>query len=355
MEEFYRVCHPPLYLRKNRGFLLRPLRSLRFKTFLTTKGKQSLNAKFPKKNAAKCAKETTGMKDRYTIVGIGEVLWDMLPDSKQLGGAPANFAYISSLLGDDGIVASRVGSDPLGHETLQKMSALGLSTRFLQLDPQQPTGTARVNVDTDGQPVFLITEPAAWDFLEWSTEWQTLAHNTDIVCFGTLAQRSAQSRDTIRQFLHAVPNTALRIWDMNLRQEYFSAEVLEESFKLSQVVKLNHEELLTTIRTLGLNSGSEEDAARRLLSAYGLKLVCITRGARGSLLVSPSGSASHPGFQVKVMDTVGTGDAFTACLVHHFVRGAPLDQINESANRFAAWVASQPGATPSRDSGTPKT
>ncbi len=224
----------------------------------------------------------------------------------------------------------------------------------MQLDRQQPTGTARVNVDADGQPVFLITAPSAWDFLEWNAEWQTLAHETDIVCFGTLAQRSLQSRNTIRQFLHAVPNTALRIWDMNLRQEYFSAEILEESFKLSQVVKLNHEELPIATRLLGLKFGSEEDAARRLLSLYGLNLVCVTRGPRGSLLISPTETASHPGFPVKVADTVGAGDAFTACLAHHFVRGVPLEQINEYANRFAAWVASQPGATPSRDESTPK-
>jgi len=289
------------------------------------------------------------MNSRYKIVGLGEVLWDMLPGGKQLGGAPANFAYMASLLGDEGIVASRVGSDQLGQETLRKVTELGLNTQFLQLDPQQPTGTARVNVDADGQPVFLITEPAAWDFLEWNSEWQILAHQTDIVCFGTLAQRSSQSRDTIQKFLRAVPNTGLRVWDMNLRQEYFSAEILEESFKLSQVVKLNHEELPTAIRLLGLKFGSEEDAARRLLDLYGLKLVCVTRGARGSLLISPSETASHPGFQVKVVDTVGAGDAFTACLAHHFARGVPLVQINESANRFAAWVASQPGATPPRD------
>lgn len=294
------------------------------------------------------------MEDGYRIIGIGEVLWDMLPDGKQLGGAPANFAYMASLLGNEGIVASRVGSDPLGEEALRKMPDLGLTAEFLQLDPQHPTGTARVNVDGDGQPVFLITEPSAWDFLEWSAELQALARKADIVCFGTLAQRSPQSRETIRKFLHALPPTALRIWDMNLRQEYFSAKLLEESFKLAQVVKLNHEELPTAVRLLGLKFGSEEDAARRLLSVYGLKLVCVTRGARGSLLVSASETESHPGFQVKVADTVGAGDAFTACLAHLFVRGASLKQINESANRFAAWVASRPGATPARDEGAPK-
>lgn len=287
------------------------------------------------------------MKSSFKVIGLGEVLWDILPGGKQLGGAPTNFAYMTSLLGNEGIVASRVGNDSLGQETLRKMTKLGLNMEFIQLDPQQPTGTAQVNVDADGQPVFIITEPVAWDFLEWTPAWQELARSADIVCFGTLAQRSSTSRQTIRQFVQSVPASTLRIWDMNLRQEYFSAQVLEESFKLTQVVKLNHEELARAINLLGFKFGSEEDAARRLLSAYGLKLVCVTRGVRGSLLAAPTGTVSHPGFRVKVADTVGAGDGFTACLAHHFVRGSSLEEINEAANRFAAWVASQPGGTPS--------
>jgi len=287
------------------------------------------------------------MKSSYKTVGIGEILWDTLQDGKHLGGAPTNFAYLTSLLGDEGIVASRIGNDALGQETIEKAAALGLSTQFIQRDPHQPTGSARVNVDSDGQPVFMIVKPVAWDFLEWSSEWQSLAQNLDVVCFGTLAQRSQQSCETIRQFLSAVPKSALRVLDMNLRQEYFSAEILDSSFKLAHIVKLNHEELSRAINLLGHKFGSEEDAARRLLGFYGLKLICVTRGARGSLLVAHSGTANHPGFRVKVADTVGSGDGFTACLVHHFVRGTPLEQMNEAANRFAAWVATQAGGTPS--------
>ena len=287
------------------------------------------------------------MKSVFKAAGLGEILWDMLPEGKHLGGAPTNFAYLTSLLGDEGVVASRIGRDQLGQETIEKAADLGLGTQFIQNDPQQPTGTARVNVDSDGQPVFVITEPVAWDFLQWSPEWQSLAQNLDIVCFGTLAQRSPQSRETIRQFLNAAPKSALRVFDMNLRQEYFSAEVLDASFKLAHIVKLNHEELSRAMNLLGLKFGSEEDAARRLRAIYGLKLICVTRGARGSLLVAPSGTTSHPGFRVKVVDTIGAGDGFTASLAHHFVRGASLEQINESANRFASWVASQAGGTPS--------
>ncbi len=286
------------------------------------------------------------MRSRYKIVGIGEVLWDVLPGGKQLGGAPGNFAYMASLLGDEGMLASRVGDDSLGRETLGKMKDIGLSTQFLQVDPQHPTGTAVVEVDTAGQPKFTITPDVAWDFLEWTPVWNELAQQADVICFGTLAQRNPRSRDTIRRFLRAAHSSALRIFDANLRQEYFTPELLRESLGETQLVKLNHEELPAVTKLLGLTFANEEKTARQLLEMYELKLVCVTRGANGSLLMTPSGSSSHDGFRVKVADTVGAGDAFTACLIHHFLRGASLEQINNAANRFAAWVASKPGATP---------
>jgi len=289
------------------------------------------------------------MKSLYKIVGIGEVLWDMLPGGKQLGGAPGNFTYMASMLGDEGIVASRIGNDSLSQETLAQMKSLGLSTEFLQIDSEHPTGTAIVQIDADGQPKFTIPPEVAWDFLEWTPAWHSLAEQADVICFGTLAQRSAQTRDTIRQFLRSTRVFALRIFDVNLRQNFFSAELLRDSLRDAQLTKLNHEELPVVTQLLGSSFVNEEQAARQLLEAFGLKLVCITRGANGSLLVTPAASSSHKGFSVKVADTVGAGDAFTACLAHHFLRGTDLDRINESANRFAAWVAGQPGATPLRD------
>lgn len=285
---------------------------------------------------------TPGLK----VVGLGELLWDLLPGGKQLGGAPANFAYMTSLLGHLSIIASRVGRDSLGEEAVARLKRLGLATEYLQFDRQHPTGTVDVRLDEQGLPSFTISEPVAWDFLEWAADWAELARQADVVCFGTLAQRNASSRQTIRQFLAAAPAAALRIFDVNLRQSYFSAEVLAESLPLSQIMKLNHEELPVVCGLLGLACEDEEGGARQLLRRYGLKLVCITRGAGGSLLVDAAGTSVHPGFRVRVADTVGSGDAFTACLAHHYLQGATLDEINTAANRMAAWVASQSGATP---------
>jgi len=273
------------------------------------------------------AMKTSALK----IVGIGEVLWDLLPGGKQLGGAPANFAYMSNLLGDHGIVASRIGSDPLGREMAEAMQQLGLTTSYLQTDETHSTGTVGVKVDPTGQPEFTITPSVAWDFLDWTPLWEELAGQADVVCFGTLAQRSPNSRVTIRRFLQAVRTDTLRVFDVNLRQTFFSAEVLSESLKYSDVVKLNDLELPLVCNLLSLEFGEQQSSARRLLQKYGLKLVCVTRGAHGSLLVSPSSAAAHPGFRVNVVDTVGAGDAFTACLEHHYIRGASLKTINEPA------------------------
>ena len=283
---------------------------------------------------------------RHIVVGLGELLWDVLPAGKQLGGAPANFAYITSLLGDDGIPASSLGEDALGAEATRRLGALGLSTTFIQRDLDHPTGTVKVNVDSAGQPRFEILENVAWDFLEWTPQWQQLAKQADAVCFGSLAQRSECSRSTIRNFVRASRPAALRIFDVNLRQNFYTAEVLAQSMKLATIVKLNHEELPRITSLLELENRGEEDSARRLLLSHDLKLVCITRGNNGSLLMSPNECREHPGFKVKVADTVGSGDAFTAALVHGYLRGTALAQINEIANRVGAWVASQSGATP---------
>jgi len=282
-----------------------------------------------------------------TIVGLGEVLWDMLPSGKQLGGAPANFAYMANVLGDRGIVASRVGVDSLGREALDAMDKLCITTRYVQEDPSHSTGTVQVCVDAAGQPEFTIAPSVAWDALEWTLPWSELAKATDVLCFGSLAQRSPTSRATIRQFLEAVPLSALRVYDVNLRHTFFTKEVLHESLQLADVVKLNDQELPRIVDVLALGGTSEDERAQRLLDAYHLRLVCITRGDRGSLLVADGHVASHKGFRVKVADAVGAGDAFTACLAHHYMRGASLEEINENANRWAAWVATQVGATPS--------
>jgi len=279
------------------------------------------------------------------VVGLGELLWDLLPAGKQLGGAPANFAYITTLLGGRGIPLSRVGKDDQGAEALRRLTQLGLPTSFVQIDSHRPTGTVKVELKA-GQPRYEISESVAWDFLEWTPEWQKLAGQADAVCFGSLAQRSPQSRETIRSFLQATSPRAVHIFDVNLRGDFYSPELLAESMSLANIVKLNDEELPNIMRLGGLVHGDEKSSAEKLRSLYGLELVCITRGNRGSLLRSKSGLNVHPGFNVKVVDTIGAGDAFTAGLTHEYLHGASLDGMNEVANLLGAWVASQAGATP---------
>jgi fructokinase len=288
---------------------------------------------------------------RHIVVGLGELLWDLLPAGRQLGGAPANFAYITSLLGDEGIPASRLGQDALGEEAILRLRELALPTAFIQEDADHPTGTVQVEVDAAGQPRFEISESVAWDFLEWTPQWQTLAQQAHAVCFGSLAQRSEHSGATIRRFVLASRPDAVRVFDVNLRQNFYTAQVLAESMRLASLVKLNHEELPRIMRLFELEHHSEEDSARRLLSLHDLKLVCVTRGNDGSLLISTGECSEHPGFKVRVADTVGAGDAFTAALVHGYLRGTSLAQINETANRVGAWVASQSGATPAPKAG----
>ena len=285
------------------------------------------------------------------VVGLGEVLWDLLPERTCLGGAPANFAYITTLMGDQGIVASRVGEDSQGLDALRRMEELGLDIDHVQTDRQHPTGTVNVELDGKGAARFEIAHPVAWDALEWTPDWQDLAENADAVCFGSLAQRSEESRETIRHFLRATLPGTLKVFDVNLRQSYYSHEVLAESMRLADIVKLNDEELPKIMSLAKFPHKDELSSAQRLLSTYDLKLVCITRGGRGSLLVSDKlvrgGDASeHPGFRVRVADTVGSGDAFTAGLVHEYLHGASLDLMNEVANLVGAWVASEVGAMP---------
>jgi fructokinase len=274
----------------------------------------------------------------------------MFAEGKQLGGAPANFAYMTRLLGDEGIVASRVGGDALGRAAGRRLERLGVRAAHVQVDPAHPTGTVNVAVDPAGQPTFEIAESVAWDFFEWTPQWRDLAQRADAVCFGSLAQRCPQSRATIRQFLTALRPGTTRVFDVNLRQTFYNGETLSESAKLADIMKVNNEELPIVAKLLHIPFIYDElRAANWLRDILGLKLVCITRGAKGSLLVSAQEVSEHLGYRIHVADTVGAGDAFTAALVYHYLRHASVTTLNEAANRMGAWVASQTGATPARD------
>jgi fructokinase len=283
------------------------------------------------------------MKEAPIVVGLGEILWDLLPSGRQLGGAPANFAYCSHLLGNRSVVVSRVGTDQLGTDVMRQLQQAQLGDDLVQSDPVHPTGTVNVEIDHAGQPKFEITYPAAWDFLEWDQKLRQLAQSSDAVCFGSLAQRSPKSREAILNFLDVTGSEALRVFDVNLRQSFYSAEIIADSMRRAKVIKLNDQELPTVARLLEL---PQKNFAEDVLARFNLGLVCLTRGEHGSCLIDRTGRHEHPGFVVQVKDAIGAGDAFTAGLVHELLRGSPLGTMNDTANRMGAWVASCSGAMP---------
>jgi fructokinase len=285
---------------------------------------------------------------KKVIVGIGEILWDMLPAGKRLGGAPANFVYHVREIGGGAVVpwmVSCVGKDAPGREILSRWDRLSLGARHLAVDPGHPTGTVTVSVDAQGGPVYRIETGVAWDFLPESPQLDQLAAAADAVCYGTLAQRSAQSRRCIQNFLrHTRPET-LRIFDINLRPPFFTREVAEESLTLADVLKVNSEELGILADFFSL-SGGEEAVAEGLLQRWRLRLVALTKGKQGSRLFAPGACSAHPGYAVSVADTVGAGDAFCAAVVVGMLGGFALERINVCANRAASFVSTQTGAMP---------
>ncbi len=286
------------------------------------------------------------LNEQPTIIGLGEVLWDLLPDGKQFGGAPANFAYHAKAMGAQAYVVSAVGSDDLGREILDALDRLEVDRRFVAVDAEHPTGTVSVELDAQGQPDYTIHEGVAWDFIPPMPELDDLARRADAVAFGSLAQRSPASRETIGRFLEAVGDDCLRVFDINLRQHYYDAEVIARSLEHAEVLKLNDAELPVVAEMLGLPA--EEDVFLDAVSdRYALELVALTKGSAGSVLQGPEDRSVEPAGSVEVADTVGAGDSFTAAVVMRLLAGEELGAINRRASRVAAYVCSQPGATPS--------
>jgi fructokinase len=287
------------------------------------------------------------MGEKFVIAGIGELLWDLMVVGRQLGGAPANFIYHVFKAGDDGVVISCIGDDDDGGAIIAELRRHGLGTKYIQIDPGHPTGVVNVTVDCGGQPGYEIVEGVAWDNIEFTADLSALASGIDLVCFGTLAQRSEKSRNTIRKFVEALPANTRKLYDINLRQHFYDVETVEWSLRTADIVKLNDAELPAVYDLLDINYADDLLAdSRRLASLYQIELLCVTRGEHGSLLIAGDNYDFHPGFPVQVNDTVGAGDAFTAAMVHHYLRGAALAEINEKANQLGAFVASQSGGMP---------
>lgn len=282
----------------------------------------------------------------HTIVGIGEALWDILPGEKHLGGAPLNFSYIASLLGDHAVIASRIGNDGLGAELMREVALRGLETKYIQQDADLPTGTAVVKVSAEGQPTFEISQPVAWDALELTPEWERLAERADAICFGTLAQRSAESRAAVQAFLRKTHDDCVAILDVNLRAPFYSADAIVDSLERATIAKINEDEFAEISRMVELPNQATSDGLRAFARKFNLQLVCLTRGDRGSVLATSERVVEHPGFHVEVKDTIGAGDAFAAAVAHCWVSKLTLERTSDIANRWASWVASQPGGMP---------
>lgn len=292
-----------------------------------------------------------------TVTGIGEALWDCLPEGRKFGGAPTNFAYHCSQFGLDAWAASAIGDDELGDEILDICKGVNLQV----ICPKVPyeTGTVQVTLDEKGIPQYNIKKGVAWDNIPYSDKLAQLALRTDAVCFGSLAQRSSVSRDTIRRFIDNMPEDALKVFDINLRQNFFTKEVIEESLNLCNVLKINDEELVTVSRLFGWLAESDEDfdtiwkniefksCCRNILTKYNLRMLILTCGVNGSYVFTPDGEISQLGTpKVEVADTVGAGDSFTAAFVSCILLGKTIKEAHKCAVDVSAFVCTQHGAMP---------
>lgn len=280
----------------------------------------------------------------FVIIGLGEVHWDLLPEARQLGGAPARVVYHAQALGARGVIASSVGQDLVGQELLAAMTDLGLAIGVVHLDPARPTAEVQVTLDGHGRPSYAVPDLAAWDYLPFRPECAKLASKADAICFGTLASRNPHSRDCIRKFLESAMPGCLRVFDVNLRQKYYSRDLLQELLEHTEILKLNEDELPIVSGLLNIG-GSTKERMETLMDKFALDAIALTRGARGSVLMSPGHLEVHHGLRVdSIENTVGASDAYTAMLVMGLLQEWPLAEISEQANRLASHVCTLSGA-----------
>lgn len=279
------------------------------------------------------------------VVGMGEALWDVLPDGKKIGGAPANFAFHAGQAGMDSRVVSAVGNDALGEEALATLEGKGLNIEAVaRVD--FPTGVVNVSLGEQGIPQYDICEGVAWDNIPFTPALANLARQAQAVCWGSLAQRNEVSRKTIFSFLDAMPSDEerLKVFDINLRQQFYTLEIIEASCRRANVLKINDEELVLVSEMLRLGAGSPEVLCRSLMERYGLSILVLTCGANGSYVFTPVETSYRVTPKVQVADTVGAGDSFTATLVGELLRNTPVGVAHEHAVEVAAYVCTQQGA-----------
>lgn len=277
------------------------------------------------------------------IIGLGEILWDMLPTGKQLGGAPANFAYHVCRLGGNGWAVSAISDDELGREIKNTLSAKKLNTILEEVN--EPTGTVQVTLNAAGVPTYDITEGVAWDHIPFTERIGDLAKETSAVCFGTLAQRSPESRATIHEFIENMPDGSLKVYDINLRQNYYDEKIISDSLRLADILKINDEELEIVSKMLSL-SGTQEERCRAISRAFNLKFVILTKGGDGSeVVLEDKVHISRPG-KIDIVDTVGAGDSFTAAFILAYLRGESLEKAHTLATEVSSYVCTKAGAMP---------
>jgi fructokinase len=302
--------------------------------------------------------EMRNMRKPLRVAAIGELLWDMLPDGPQLGGAPANFAAILAQMfaGDDAnstgevFLVSCVGDDPFGMQAQEQLIAHRVRPNFITVDLGRPTGTVEVLLDANHGPQYRIRENVAWDYITETPPLSALAQTLDAICFGTLAQRSPMTRTTLRALVEATPADCLRVFDVNLRAPDWTAEAIAWGCAHATLFKMNHEEVAPVANAIGVaKNDSPLQVAHSLLDQFPIQFVAITRGPQGSLLVTRDAVHDHPGIPTHVADSIGAGDCFTAALTYSSLHHRPLPAIAEAANRWGAWAASRRGGMPFLD------
>ena len=280
------------------------------------------------------------------VVGMGEALWDVLPEGKKIGGAPANFAYHLSQFGLPSCVVSAVGDDALGKEIIENFTSKGLNQLIAEVP--YPTGTVQVEIDPAGVPQYEIKENVAWDNIPYTAHLEMLAEKTKAVCFGSLAQRNVVSRNTINRFLDAMPQNedTLVVFDVNLRQGFYNKEILCNSMKRCNILKINDEELVTVSRMFGYPGIDLQDKCWILLGKYNLKMLILTCGINGSYVFTPGNVSFQPTPKVEVADTVGAGDSFTAAFIASILKGKSVQEAHSTAVQTSAFVCTKKGAMP---------